>query len=257
MPRHLLTRSLAHSLTRLLLLSVALPALALEADTVSGARDATQLLVPFVGYQFLNSEQRGVDYGLVINDPNFPDTTFRFSGSFRETRSFKAPALGLAYRYRIAPRMYVEGMFSVLQDRASFKTPLLLNFYAILRNTPITEERSNTTTLGADFLYGFDTPYPWLTGNVRAGFGWAWRTVKVDWLWQNQYNDFVKSSVTTIDADQMWSARIGVDGTLWKVNNLLVQGGITFTEYFPVGKSAGSFGGIGWRVGFFPMWSVK
>jgi hypothetical protein len=236
------------------LLLAATPALASDNDTIPGAREARHLIIPFIGYQVLNGEQRGVDYMLAFVLPS-PDTTLNYNGSSRGQNDIKAPVLGLAYRYMLNQRWHLEGTISFIEDHTERTYPVILEVYGYLQNRNIRVQQGNTTALTADVCYVFDTPYKSITAAGRIGAGWAWRSVTA--LWEQPLTGVtgVKQSLKAFDPERLWSVRAGVDLVLWSETNLLIQGGVSYTQFIPINSDAKSFGGVGWRFSFFPIWS--
>jgi len=239
-----------------LLLAVA-PAFAQDGEIVSSSRNAKHLITPFVGYQALNGEERGLSYAVDINDPSFPDTTFHFAGSFKGERNANPPVLGIAYRYLATPKMQVEGTFSFLQDKTDFEYPVVLDFYGFRQQRNIAVHRTNMTALNLDGLYfhSFQEPFSWLGGAARLGVGYAWRDITTSWVFNAVSG--VNSAIDVKDADQLFSVRAGCDLFFYKTDNLVFQGGMSYAQYFPMGSDLSSFGGFGWRVSVFPIWSAS
>lgn len=241
----------------LVLLAAAAPALATEGELMPGARNAQHVILPFVGYQYLNGEQRGVDwrFDYVTGGYGLPDSILHFEASPRAERDIKTPVLGLMYRYRFHGDFQVEAAASLLQDRALFTYPVVTDYFGYQFSDSIKVQRRNTTTLTAAACYAFRTPYSWLSGALNFGGGRAWRSIEASWD-DGGYSDAYRS-FTLLDADQMWVLKGGVDLSFWSGDNLLLQGGLSYTNYFPVDSKLDPFGGIGWRFSVFPIWSAR
>jgi len=235
-----------------LLLALA-PILAAYGDDASGARTARHTILPFVGYQTLHGEHSELNYDISVVDPSLPDTVFPFSGSFGAKHNSEPPALGLAYRYQPIDRLQFELALTVFQNGSDYKYPLVLDFYGFRRRSDITVHRTNLTNLGADAMYAFNTQVKWLTGGVRLGIGYAWRDITYSWQLKNTPG--VVHTFRISDSDRILTIKGGFDFWLWSGNNLLVQGGLNYTQFLPQRGDSHPFGGIGWRMGVFPIWS--
>jgi len=214
------------------------------------------MIVPFVGYQFISGDVTGVDYSVQVNDPSFPDQMFTFDSSFKRERDYKSPVVGFSYRYRLNDAFRIDGLAAILQDQFTVKYPAIFQVYQFTQSVPMTVVRTNTMLVGADLSYEFDTPLQWLTGAIRGGLGYGFRETHFDWPWLQRSGDYADAKIKIFDATRLMTARFGADGLVWKSDNLLLQAGISYTRFFPLNGDGKSFGGIGWRVGVFPIWSA-
>jgi hypothetical protein len=240
--------------TLLALLLLTLPALAADTEDFGNAREAKHTILPIVGYQFANDEDRGIDWERIfLGGSGFPDTVVVFSGSAQAKLSTKSPVLGALYRYRMNDRFQIEGSMTVIQDRTSFVYPVHTEFYGFLIRSSIKITRQNTAQVAGGACYTFDTPYPWLTGLAQFGAGYAWRDIEYSWG-QGEATGII-ATIDPLDASKMMTVRGGVDFSIWSDQSLLLQGGMNYTQFIPMDTDAKPFGGIGWRFSVFPLWS--
>lgn len=242
--------------TLFIILAATLPAFGADDLDIGNSRLAKHTLLPIVGYQYLNGEQRGIDWDLSFRTDQgfgYADSTFYYDGSFRGSEDLEPPTLGLLYRYRYDDKILFQGSAVVVQDRARFTYPLILEFFGFTQRDQIVIERSNTTWLNVGGGYEFKTPLSWITGLAQLDLGYAFREVKRDRAVSERQGSSLK--VKILEDENMFTVRGGVDLTLWKNNNLLLQGGLSYAQFFPMESEADPFGGFGWRFSVFPVWS--
>lgn len=245
--------------TFIILLAAAIPAFAANNPDLGNSKQARHTLLPIVGYQYLNGEQRGIDWNLDFHtgeNSGFPDSVFHYSGSYRDEDDFSPPALGLLYRFRYNERLLFQASGVVLQDRKNFSYPMFYQFFGFTARTRIEVERRNTSWLNCGAAYEFNTPLKWLTGLAQIDLGYAFRDII------RQRNDLENDNsssfnVKIVEDDKMFSLRGGVDMTIWRQENLILQLGVSYAQFFPIENDVDSFGGFGWRFSVFPVWSGK
>ncbi|MDP8229118.1 MAG: hypothetical protein P9M15_06670 [Candidatus Electryoneaceae bacterium] len=215
-------------------------------------RDAQHLILPFLGYQILDGEQLGYSFSTVIPSELWGDTTISASGTY--THDTKTPVLGITYRYRPIPNFFTELSIASFLDGQSFTYPAEYSYRGYSQIVDITVSRSNTAFVGLDVVGVIPIPLKWFSVNGRVGGGYAWRDVKVKL--DEQYAALA-SSVESIDAKRMYLVRGGLDFSLWKSNLLMLQGSITYSQFIPTDSDLDSFGGLGWQISIFPIWSGR
>ena len=213
-----------------------------------GAKDARHLLLPFIGYQFMNGEQVGAGYNYTQRDPYNPDTLLVYSGSYAGERSVKSPVFGLLYRYRFNDQIHFEGSLAIVNDGKTLKYPVAIQYYNFnVTRSEVTVQRRNTAMASAGASYDLPIPKEWLGATVRAGVGYAWRKIKVK-------SSLPNAILNATDAERMLTARAGIDVTFWSQSFLVLQGGVSYTRFMPT-NGVDPFGGTGWQFSVFPVWS--
>ncbi len=244
--------------TLIIILAVTLPAFGADNIDIGSSRQARHTLLPIVGYQYLNREQRGLDWSYnfqVGEEFGYTDSTLFFSDSYRAEDDFKPPVLGLLYRYRLNEQIALQASAAIIQDRANFTYPMIYEFFGFTVRNQISIERKNTNWLNGGVAYEFTTPLSWLSGLAQIDLGYAFRSIKRE----KSNFDYEGSTLKTtwIEDDKLFTIRGGVDMALWNSENLLLQGGISYAQFFPMESKADPYGGFGWRFSVFPVWSAK
>jgi hypothetical protein len=214
-----------------------------------GAKDARHLLLPYIGYQFMNGEQVGASFYYSTRDSYNPDTLLVYSGSYAGERSVKSPVFGLLYRYRFNDRIHFEGSLATANDGKTLKYPVAIQYYNFnVISWELTVQRRNTVMASAGASYDLPIPKEWLGATLRAGVGYAWRKVKVK-------SSLPDATLNFSDAERMLTAKAGIDVTFWSQSFLVLQGGVSYTRFMPTKSGVDPFGGIGWQFSVFPVWS--
>lgn len=242
--------------TFFIILLSTLPAFGADDLDIGNPRLAKHTLLPIVGYQYLNGQQRGVDWDMTFRtyqQDGFADSTFYYNGKFRGEDDLEPPVLGLLYRYRFDEMIVLQASAVVIQDRARFVYPLTLDFFGFTRRDEIVVERGNTSWLNIGAAYDFKTPLTWITGLAQVDVGFATRNIqRHNAIAEGQGADI---KVTILEDENMFTVRGGLDFTLWKNDNLILQGGLNYSQFFPIETEVDPFGGLGWRFSVFPVWS--
>ena len=215
-------------------------------------RDAQHLILPFIGYQMMNGEGIGYSFSTLIPNEFWGDTTISGSGTY--THDTKTPVMGITYRYRPIPNFYTELSIATLLDGRSFTYPARYSLRGFSQIVDITVSRSNMVFVGLDVVGTIPFPLQWFSVNGRMGGGYAWRDVNVK---LDKRYAALASSVKSIDAKRMYLVRGGFDLSLWKSNLLMLQGSIYYSHFIPTDSDLDSFGGVGWQIAIFPIWSGR
>jgi len=246
-----------HLLIVFTLVLCALPVNGAE-DEVS-SRNSRHLLMPLLGYQAMDSEQMSFFYNVNLH-VHFGgiDTTFYADSSYIQERSVDKPMFGLIYRFRPSHQLNCDFTFAVIHDGESQSYKSVVDLWGFKRTEEMTVSRGNTAFCAADIGYNLPMPVKFLGLSVSGGVGYAWRSVKSD-------NDKLLSDATgiytlttsNVDAESMYMFRIGADMSLWKQNQLIIMGSLFYTQFVPTDSDIDPFGGIGWRMMIFPIWSGR
>ena len=177
------------------------------------------------------------------------DSTIISRTNISDERDFKAPTFGLIYRYKVIPELYGEASLSISHDGETEEHSALIEVRGPTYHR-VTVSSSNTTiaTLGA----GYNLPIRifHLNSAVWATGGYAWRDVK----FRAQEAEEELVSGFAIKADAMYLGRVGIDGSLWKSDNMIIEMSFYYTQFMPTDSDIDSFGGFGWRASVFPIW---
>ncbi len=243
-------------ITAFLLIVSAEPANAEDSNVTS--RRSRFLFMPLLGYQSMDGEQIGFNYDFLYEwSYGGLDTIFTASGTKNSERNVRAPMFGLMYRFRPNYQLNCDATLAIIHDGTSNKYRIDVSYFGRTIPYDVTISRGNTI-LGMLEL-GYNIPLPaslmginmkWLGLSVSGGLGYALRSVKV-------YND--NQSLLTIDhknSESMLSLRFGGDLTLWRQDQLVILGSLFYTRFIPSDSDIDSFGGVGWRMAIFPIWSA-
>lgn len=218
-----------------------------EAAFELGSRDARHMVMPFVGYQNLEAEQVGFSYEYDWIDNLERDTThIAQTGDFERTKG--VPELGLIYRYRPMEMLSLECTFSLLLTKENIEHPISYEFRDYTPTSFVLAERSATKSFSAGVIFNIPTGISWMTPSVHLNGGYAWRNVNVK-------TRFTTEEGSVKDTESMYSVRAGLDVTIWSAKNFLLETSVYYTTYLDTKGDVDPFGGLGWRVGVFPLWS--
>ena len=216
-----------------------------------GAREARHLILPILGYQSLNGEQTGLDYTARIYMQLF-DSTIVVSSSTSGERDVRAPMFGLLYRYSPNQLLFGELTMGVIHDKTTFGYKVEIPIYNFTSVVNTSVSRSNTTIVNLDGGCRVRLPIKWVEPALRAGVGYAWRDVK--FVAPDDPTNTFQITSHIHDAGSMLAARAGLDVTLWKESALVATGSLYYQQFYPSGENSNAFGGMGWRMSFFPVW---
>ncbi len=218
-----------------------------------GSRGAKHIILPIIGYQNLNDEKIGFNYFNEFYDPIFNQYN-RVEIDSTARRSVTSPVLGVLYRYSPLRQIHAELSLSAIHDAENLRYDI-----RYLRNeetgytssSTVEVSRSNTVVAAVDLILTPPLSSPVrLTPGLRLGGGYAWRKITVSTRGMSE-------TASAMDADAMWALHAGIDMTLWSEKNFLIEGSISYTRLIPIDGDSEPFGGIGWKVSVFPIWSVS
>jgi hypothetical protein len=224
-----------------------LPVCGIAASSIPEARTATHLIFPFIGNQYLNGDKTGMSY---TYDYVFPQDTshYHLAANYESSHDSKAPIFGVAYRYRFSDWWLGEASIAMAQNEATYKYGIKRYYLTyVLPTLNIKVAKKTMMMFNLEAIHEFDSPLSWLGMMARVGVGYAWRSVEVG-------VDDPAINAKALDAQKMFTFNGGVDFSLWKGDALMLDGALTYTQFMPISSDAGSFGGIGWRIGVFPIW---
>lgn len=222
---------------------------------VPKARNARHIVMPFLGYQTYSGEELSASFDLTQTSRFFPGTIFSWRREFTGQQDIRTPAVGLLYRYRLLPNWGIEATAGVLHSKKTFLYSTNLNVFDFTQRFTMTVAHGNTTFGTVYGCYLPPEPAPWISLSFKGGGGFAWRSITTSQGGESfQAGTYTRIVYSTDDAKQMALATLGIDATLWGGEVLLMKIGVHYVQFFPVGSKGSPFGGIGWSVGFFPMW---
>jgi len=227
-----------------------------EIDDV-GSRQSRHLIMPMMGYQALNSENMSFTYNAAFH-LHFSgiDTVFYTSGTYNRERNVNEPVFGLVYRFRPSYQFNLDLSLGVIHDGGSQIYEAIIDLWGYKTVEKLSISRSNTTFGTADIGYNLPIPIKFLGLSVSGGIGYAWREVKSK---NDRYEEDNLGTYTLttshLDAESIYLLRAGVDLSLWKSNQMVVMGSVFYTHFMPTDDAIDPFGGIGWKLMIFPIWS--
>jgi len=256
---------LIFTLSAFMIALFATPGWTAEGDKVLGTRYARHLVLPILGYQTMDGEQKDFYYQIdlrvdIRSAGILLDTSLVSDSTIIRERSISAPMFGLIYRFRPSHQLNCDLTLAVIHDGYSEKYRLsaeVLEGYTEFYELSVSH--GNTTWGNIDIGYNVPIPIKWLGLAVNGGGGYAWRRIMV----RNDFEDFssqvgwLKISTYPKKKEDMFmaAARGGIDMTIWKQDMMIIMGSIFYTQFFPADTDIDPFGGFGWRMAFFPMWS--
>lgn len=243
-------------ITAFLFIVSAEPAIAEDNNVTS--RRSRFLFLPLLGYQSLDGEQIGFNYNY-YEEINFGgmDTIATASGTENSERNVRAPMFGLMYRFRPNYQLNCDATLAIIHDGTSNKHRIDISFFGF--TTPLEASISRGNTVFGMLELGYNIPLPaslmginmkWLGLSVSGGLGYALRSVKV----HNDYQDYL--TIDHKNSESMLSMRFSGDLTLWRQDQLVIMGSLFYTRFIPSDGDIDPFGGVGWRMAVFPIWSA-
>jgi len=231
---------------------------AIAEDKNVTSRRSRFLFLPFLGYQSMDGEQIGFNYDF-YQEINFGglDTIATASGVENSERNVRAPIFGLMYRFRPNYQLNCDATLAIIHDGTSNKHRIDILLFGFTTPLDVSISRGNTV-LGMLEL-GYNIPLPgsligfnmkWLGLSVSGGLGYAFRSVKV----HNAYQNYL--TIDHKNSERMLSMRFNGDLTLWRQDQLVIMGSLFYTQFIPSDSDIDPFGGIGWRIAVFPIWSA-
>lgn len=214
---------------------------------VPGVKGARHVILPYIGYQMINGEKVGYKYSdlyfdYVTNLLATKDT------SYSSESDDSTPELGLSYRYLASDLVTVEVMLSVLENKTDLEYPVTYNASYYTQRSKVSISKGNTVKLAGGALFNLPSPIKWLSPTARLAVGYAWRDVNVKSSRRTE-------TVSTYAAADMYVIQGGVDVSVWSKENMLIEGSLFYTHYIPTDSDIDAFGGLGWGIRVFPIWS--
>lgn len=227
---------------------------AAESDTsqVLSPRRARHVLMPFIGVQTIDGEKVGFSYVNQFWDFSLRDTVYinvSETGQYSKT----VPELGLIYRYMPTGVLGAELAISAIQDETELEYSYLIDIFGgYSLPDEIIVSRQSTVASSACLLLNLPVPVRWITSGIRIGGGYAWRNITT-----KTNLGLTSSKPDYIEASETFMLKGGLDFGFWSSNNFLFQTSISYTRFFPQGDDLDVYDGFGWRVSFFPIWSIS
>ncbi len=234
----------------LIILLLAQFAIAADAD-IPGSNGARHMILPYVGYQTLDGEEIGYDYSYQYYDDIF-NGFHNVDTSGTLERNTNAAVLGLLYRYTPSSLYYGEFSLYTIHDGKNLDHNIryILDYggFNYTQRTTVEVTRSHTKVAEMNFALTPPTSLNWLTIAIRIGGGYAWREIKHTSKFENEV-------VSIPDSDAMYVIKGGLNLTVWSKKNFIIEGSMFYSNFFDVDGNNDPFGGLGWRVSLFPIWS--
>lgn len=212
-----------------------------------GVKGARHVVLPYVGYQMINGEQVGYNYSDLYYDFD-TETVATKDLSERNEVDESIPELGLTYRFVVTNLISAELALSTLENKDVHEYPVSYDASYYTQRSKVSVSKGNTTKLTGGAIVNVPCPIQWLAPAVRVNFGYAWRDVKATSPRPNE-------TVGSIDASDFYVLQGGVDLSIWSDKNMLIEGSMFYTLFMPTDSDLDSFGGIGWGMRVFPVWS--
>jgi len=221
-------------------------------------RRARHIILPLIGYQGMNGEKIDFSYNCEVR-VNWAgmDSTFLSDSTISRERTFEAPMFGLIYRYRPSYDLNCDLTLAVIHDGQSWNHTVIMDVYGNSQILPISISRGNTVFGNAEIGYNLPIPIRWFGLSVNAGLGYAYRKIKVQNQWEYYSNRTGSLRLTTenSDAESMLMLRFGGELVLWRQNQMVILSSLFYSQFIPTNDDTDPFGGIGWKMCFFPIWS--
>ena len=226
---------------------------------IISTRQAKHLLMPYLGYQALENEKMDFTYHAIFRYYFAGvDTTFFVDSTLNQERNIKAPMFGLMYSFRPNHMINLDVAAAMIHDGKSYNYQVEIPIFDYSSVYDLYLIRGNTYFGCIDAGYNLPIPVKWFTMTLRGGGGYAWRKVKVRNDYESsdsQEDDYgLIISIIQRNADALYVTRGGLDLTLWRKNQMIITGSLFYTYYTPTDSEIDPFGGIGWRMSFFPVW---
>jgi len=221
-------------------------------------RRARHIILPLIGYQGMNGEKIDFSYNCVIHvDWAGLDSTFLSDSTISRERSVEAPMFGLIYRYRPSYDLNCDLTLAVIHDGQSWSHNVIMDVYGNSQILPISISRGNTVFGSVEIGYNLPIPIRWFGLSVNGGLGYAYREIKVHnpWVTFSTQSGTVNLNTENNDAESMLMLRFGGELVLWKQNQMVILGSLYYSQFIPTNDDTDPFGGIGWKMSFFPIWS--
>lgn len=223
------------------------------ADTIPFARDSRHMLIPFVGFQYLNDLQAGYRFQTFYTE--IGDTTVHYvNKSFQETRDDKGSVLGIIYRYNFHPKVSLEASLASVHNGGGetflVRYDAVYDFGTFVQRTKVNVTRDNLIYGSLESAVALPVQLKWLSVGVRLGTGYAVRDVKF-----TPTRPF--DEVGGLEPTDMLLMRGGIEFTAWRGKNFICQGSLIYTTFQPTDSQYESFGGLGWSLAVFPFWSGR
>jgi hypothetical protein len=222
-----------------------------------GSRQSRHLILPMMGYQAMNSENTNFSYNATLH-VHFAgiDTVFSANADYQRERSVDKPMFGLVYRFRPSDKLNYDFTFAVIQDGESQVYETVIDLWGNKQVEKLSVSRGNTTFGSVDVGYNLPLPVKFMGLAVSGGVGYAWRNIKS----KNDRHVADASGtylLTTkqLNAESMYLLRAGAELSLWKGNQMVVMGSIFYSQFIPTDDAIDPFGGMGWKLMIFPIWS--
>jgi hypothetical protein len=222
-----------------------------------GSRQSRHLILPMMGYQAMNSEKTNFSYNAMLH-VHFAgtDTVFYANGDYQHERNVDKPMFGLVYRFRPNYRLNCDLTLAMIHDGESQVYETVIDLWGYKQVEQLIVTRGNTTFGSVDVGYNLPLPVKFLGLAVSGGVGYAWRNIKS----KNDRHVADASGtylLTTkqLNAESMYLLHAGAELSLWKGNQMVVMGSIFYAQFIPTDDAIDPFGGMGWKLMIFPIWS--
>ena len=222
-----------------------------------GSRQSRHLILPMMGYQTMDAEKMGFSYNAALH-VHFAgiDTVFTSNDSYQRERNVNKPVFGLVYRFRPNYQFNCDLSFAVIHDGESQVYETVIDLWGYPQVEKMSVSRGNTTFGSVDIGYNLPIPVKFLGLAVSGGVGYAWRNIKS----KNDRHIADATGTYTLTTDQtnaesMYMLRAGAELSLWKGNQMVVMGSLFYSQFIPTDDAIDPFGGLGWKLMIFPIWS--
>ncbi len=220
--------------------------------SVPMAKNARHTIMPFIGYQILEGEQMGYEFSYEVFDP-VSNELVSVSDDDQYEHDSKSPEMGVIYRYQTPLNsLSIEAGISLMHDADNYRRSYLIDFGAYSQTGEILISHKNTMISSLAFIIDIPTGIKFLSSNIIIGGGYGKRKISgnLDFEYYNRY-------LNITDSAELLMTRFGLETSLWHKDNFLLKGSIYYSQMMPLDERNDPFGGIGWRFGFFPIWSER
>lgn len=221
-----------------------------EEVDVPGSLGARHMILPFVGYQALDGEEIGYQYSDKYYDPIF-DTYNEIEITGTNERNTNAAVLGLLYRYTPSTLFFGELSLYSIHDGKNLTHNIRYTRDEEIDytyRTFVKVSRSHTRVAEFNLALTPPTTLKWLSAAIRIGGGYAWREITSTTGSQSE-------TVIIPDSDSIYLVKGGINLTFWSKKNFIIEGSVFYTNFYDASGDNDPFGGLGWRISLFPIWS--
>jgi len=216
---------------------------------ITSPKQARHLFIPFIGYQTLDGEEVGYFYSTTYYERvGSTIDSFYVARSGSAERNVTSPELGITYRYMPLSLLYAELSLSTIHDKTLLEYPVRYEQQGYTVRRQVNVERKQTSIATMSMILNIPDVWDWLRSSLKVSGGYAWRAIEFE-------DGQGREAMGVTDSKELYVARAGLDLSYWSGKNFLLETSISYSAFIPTSGENATFGGLGWRVSVFPIWS--